>query len=145
MGAERSRGWWARLTSSPVTYALVGLALTLAGAGIAGWQWSAGPGSWAGCLLAWGLQTASFWPLWRTIRRGERALRVWIVGIAVRVTGLAGIAAVGWLTGAVVAPAAIGYGLTLIVLLWVEGFWLVRALKSGENEELWTPVAPPDP
>ena len=144
MGAEKGREP-ARLTSSPVTYALVGLALVLAGAGVASWRWDAGPDAWAGCLLAWGLQTATFWPLWRTIRRGERALRVWIGGIAARVAGLGAIAGVGWLAGVVVAPAAIGYGLTLIVLLWAEGFWLVRALKSEENEDLWTPVSPPDP
>ncbi|MDP2496770.1 MAG: hypothetical protein Q8W44_02145 [Candidatus Palauibacterales bacterium] len=144
MGAEESGGS-AGLTSSPAGYALVGLALVLVGSGAASWRWGAGPDVWAGCLLAWGLQTVTFWPLWRTIRRGERALRVWIAGITARVAGLGAIAGVGWLTGAVVAPAAIGYGLTLIVLLWAEGFWLVRALKSEENEDLWTPVSPPDP
>lgn len=144
MGAEDDGGP-ARLTSSPGAYALVGLAVAIAGSGVASWRWAAGPGVWAGCLLAWGLQTATFWPLWRTIRRGERALRVWVAGIAARIAGLGAIAGVGWLTGAVVAPAAIGYGLTLIVLLWAEGFWLVRALKSGENEDLRTPVSPPDP
>ncbi len=140
---DEGRGF-ARLTSSPGTYALVGLLLTLVGSGLASWRWDAGPGVWAGCLLAWALQTATFWPLWRTIRRGERALRVWVVGIMARVAGLAALASVGWLTGAVAAPAAIGYGLTLIVLLWAEGFWLARALKSGKNGDPRSPVSPPD-
>lgn len=134
-----------RFASSPLSYALVGLGLALAGSGVASWRWGAGPGAWTGSLLAWGLQTATFWPLWKTVRRGERALRVWIAGIGARTAGLGAIAVVGWFAEIVVAPAAVGYALTLIVLLWAEGFWLVRALEKGENEDLWSPASPPDP
>lgn len=143
MGAEEGRES-ARLTSSPVSYALVGLALAVAGSGVASWRWDAGGAVWAGCLLAWGLQTGTFWPLWRTIRDGERALHVWVAGIAARAAGLGVVAAAGWLTGLAVAPAAIGYGLTLIVLLLAEGFWLVRALQIAESEESRAPASPPD-
>ncbi len=144
MGGEEARGA-GRITSSPAWYAGLGLALCVVGSAAAAWRWGAGPGVWAGSLLAWGLQTATFWPLWRTVRRGERALRVWIAGIAIRVAGLAALAAAGWLTGIAAAPAAIGYGLTLVVLLWGEGFWLVRAVREGDGGDLRSPVSPPDP
>lgn len=83
--------------------------------------------AWTGGLSAWAIQAAAFWPLWGRIRRGERALRVWVAGIAVRVAGLGALVVAAAPAGLDPAPAAVAYGLTIVVLLWVEAWWLARA------------------
>lgn len=113
--------------TSPAAYAAAALALTAAGCAVAARRWGQPAEVWAGGLLAWAVQIGSFWPLWRRVRRGERALRMWIAGIAARAGGLGAVAAGGWLTAVELAPAATAYGLTLMVLLWLEALWLTRA------------------
>jgi hypothetical protein len=83
--------------------------------------------AWTGGLSAWAVQTAAFWPLWGRIRRGERALRVWVAGIAARLAGLGVLVVAAAPAGLDPAPAAVAYGLTIVVLLWVEAWWLARA------------------
>lgn len=88
---------------------------------------------WGGALSAWLLQTASFWPLWRRPERGERALRVWVAGIGARVAGLGVVAGGALLSARDAEAAALAYALTVMVLLWLEGWWLIRGLSNGKG------------
>lgn len=85
----------------------------------------------AGALGAWVVQTAAFGPLWAKIRRRERALHIWVAGIAARLGGLGLVAGAAALAGRDAAPAAVAYGLTIMVLLWAEGWWLAGAPTDG--------------
>lgn len=115
-------------------YAAAGLALAATGWALAVWLGMPALEAGAGALGACAVQTAAFRPLWARIRSGERALRVWVAGMVARVAGLGGVAGGAALSGLQVAPAAIVYGLTVIVLLWAEAWWLHRASRAGGDE-----------
>lgn len=58
--------------------------------------------------------------------------------MAARLAGLGAVALAAAGTGLDAEPAAVAYGLTVVVLLWVEGWWLARAPDDG------TEGGPPD-
>lgn len=116
---------------SRVTYAAAGLAAAGVGGAAVSWTWGAGPEAWLGSLLAWAIQTGAFWPLWGRLRGGERALHVWVAGIGARLAGLGAAAALAGTAGLAVEPTAAAYGLTVVVLLLAEAYWLAR---SGVGE-----------
>lgn len=119
---------------SRASYATAGLAVAALGSVAASLRWDAGASIWFGSLLAWAIQTGTFWPLWARVRGGERALHVWVAGVTVRAAGLGAAAAVAWLTALEVEAAAVAYGLTVIVLLWAEVYWLARSTTGTTDE-----------
>lgn len=124
---RRSSAW------SGGRYAGVSLAtagLVVAAAASVGWE--AGPAA-AGALAAWGVQIASFRPLWHRIRSGRRAVGAWVGGIAVRLAGLGVLGGIDLLTAADVTEAAVAYGVTITLLLWLEAVWLARGGKTAET------------
>lgn len=120
-------------SASRASYAAAGLSVVVAGCAAAAWRWDTGAAAWLGGLLAWAIQTGTFWPLWSRVRGGERALHVWVAGIGARAAGLGAAAALAWLAGLAVEPAAVAYGLTVMVLLWAEAYWLARSTTGGAD------------
>lgn len=115
-----------RLWSRPAYVAVTGVvtaagALTAAAAGV-GERGAVAAGS----ATAWVLQAPSFWRLAGTLARGERAVRDWVGGMALRLGGLALIAVVGAATGLAGRDAALAYVAALLVHLGLEAVWLVR-------------------
>lgn len=130
-GATREGRAAADLADPRLRYGLACLALTGPGGAAALLAGAPAAEVWAGGLSAWAIQVAAFWPLWGRIRRGERALHVWVAGIAARLAGLGVLVLAAAPAGLEAAPAAVAYGLTIVVLLWVEAWWLARATNDG--------------
>lgn len=80
----------------------------------------------AGLSVAWVLQAPSFWRLAGTLARGEPAVREWVGGIALRLGGLAVVAAAGAATGLAARDAAVAYVAALMAYLALEAVWLLR-------------------
>lgn len=113
-------------------YAAVSLAAAGLVAAAAALGWEAGPAA-GGALAAWGVQIASFRPLWIRIRRGRRAVGAWVGGMAARLAGLGVLGGIDLLTAADVTGAAVAYGVTITLLLWLEAVWLARGRKTAET------------
>lgn len=80
----------------------------------------------AGLAMAWALQAPSFWRLAGAIARGERAVRDWAGGIALRLGGFGVIVAAGAATGLPTRDAAVAYVAALLAYLALEAVWLLR-------------------
>ncbi len=80
-----------------------------------------------GCGIAWAVQAVSFWLLAGGLGRGDRVMRVWVVGMAARV----GTGVLVWIlarvAGAPTRDLMVSYGLALVVFLLLEAGWLAVA------------------
>lgn len=115
-----------RLWSRTAYLGVTGALSVVAGATAAGLEVGSSWAVAAGLATAWVLQAPSFWWLAGTLARGEAVLREWVAGMALRLGGLAVIAAVGATTGLPAADAAIAYVGALLVHLGLEVVWLFR-------------------
>lgn len=123
-----------RIWSRPA-YLVVTAGVTVAGGAIAAGLDAGAPEAVAsGLAAAWLLQAPSFWRLAGTLARGEPALRDWLGGIALRLGGLALIAAAGTSTELAGRDAAVAYVAALLAYLALEALWLLRRQPGADAD-----------
>jgi hypothetical protein len=98
------------------------------------WAWGVDgrAGLAVGAAVAWIVQAPAYGALVDRLDRGLDATRVWIGGMGARLGGFAILAVASWLSALPVAPVAVSYAITMVVLLVLEAAWLARRrLASG--------------